>query len=71
LVEGDTILLAFEGTWKEQTVQGTPPAVLEASTLINLGSRAQNPPMIFGWYEQVGRALKFCLGRTAGLGLVE
>jgi hypothetical protein len=35
LVEGVTILLAFEGT----DVQGTRPAVLEASTLINLGSR--------------------------------
>jgi hypothetical protein len=42
LVEGATILLAFENRsmlLKEQTVQGTRPAVLEASTLINLGSR--------------------------------
>jgi hypothetical protein len=34
---GATILLLL----KEQTVQGTRPAVLEASTLINLGSRAK------------------------------
>jgi hypothetical protein len=26
--------------------------------------------MIFGWYDQVGHALKFCLGRPAALGLV-
>jgi hypothetical protein len=40
---------------KEQTVQGTRPAVLEASTLINLGSRA---------FEQAG----YTAGRGVGVG---
>jgi hypothetical protein len=45
LVEGATILLAFEGTDREQTVQGTRPAVLKASTLTNLGSRGPLYPI--------------------------